>query len=129
MQRPDGSAHYLMRILPYRPPDSTVDGSLITFVDVTSIVLTEEHHRLLIDQLNHRLKNMLTVVISLATNTIVRSATLEAFQEVFLGRIHALAASYALLSRDQWSPIPLREILMEELRPFLSGEHVNAELS
>jgi two-component system CheB/CheR fusion protein len=128
VQRQDGSAHYLMRILPYRTPDSTVDGSLITFVDVTSIVRAEEHQRLLVDELNHRVKNMLTVVISLATNTIVRSASLEAFKEVFLGRIHALAASYALLSRDSWSPIPLREILMEELKPFLSSEHANAEL-
>ncbi len=118
VQRQDGSAHYLMRILPYRTPDSMVDGSLITFVDVTSIVRGEEHQRLLVDELNHRVKNMLTVVISLATNTILRSATLEAFKEVFLGRIHALAASYALLSRDKWSPIPLREILLEELRPF-----------
>ncbi len=129
VQRPDGSAHYLMRILPYRTPDSTVDGSLITFVDVTSIVRAEEHQRLLVDELNHRVKNMLTVVISLATNTIVRSASLEAFKEVFLGRIHALAGSYALLSRDRWSPIPLREILMQELQPFMSGEHVNAALT
>jgi two-component system, chemotaxis family, CheB/CheR fusion protein len=129
VQRQDGSAHYLMRILPYRTPDSTIDGSLITFVDVTSIVRTEEHQRLLVDELNHRVKNMLTVVISLATNTIGRSTTLEAFREVFLGRIHALAASYALLSRDSWSPIPLREILMQELQPFMSGEHVNAALT
>jgi two-component system CheB/CheR fusion protein len=129
VQRQDGSAHYLMRILPYRTPDSTVDGSLITFVDVTSIVRAEEHQRLLVDELNHRVKNMLTVVISLATNTIVRSATLEAFNEVFLGRIHALAASYGLLSRDRWSPIPLREILMQELQPFLSGEYANAKIT
>jgi two-component system, chemotaxis family, CheB/CheR fusion protein len=118
-----------MRILPYRTPDSLIDGSLITFVDVTSIVRAEEHQRLLVDELNHRVKNMLTVVISLATNTIGRSTTLEGFKEVFLGRIHALAASYALLSRDSWSPIPLREILMQELEPFTSGEHVNARLT
>ena len=70
VQRQDGSAHYLMRILPYRTPDSMIDGSLITFVDVTSIVRAEEHQRLLVDELNHRVKNMSTVVISLATNTI-----------------------------------------------------------
>src|ERR1700722_20325349 len=109
-----------MRILPYRSPDSTVDGSLITFVDVASIVRAEEHQRLLVDELNHRVKNMLTVVISLANYTLRHSATLESFKDVFLGRIHALTAAYALLSRDNWSPIPLRQILLEELRPFLS---------
>ena len=54
-----------MRILPYRAPDNTVDGSLVTFVDVTGIIRAEAHQRLLVDELNHRVKNMLTVVISL----------------------------------------------------------------
>ncbi len=37
----DHSAHYIMRMLPYREPDSTVTGVLITFVDVTNIVRAE----------------------------------------------------------------------------------------
>ncbi len=129
VERQDGAAHYLMRILPYRSPDSSIDGSLITFVDVTSIVLAEQHQRLLVDELNHRVRNMLTVVISLATNTIKRAADLEQFSAVFLGRIHALAAAYALLSRDGWAPIPIREIVMEELKPFMSGDNANVVLT
>jgi two-component system CheB/CheR fusion protein len=125
----DRSAHYLMRILPYRSSDSTVDGSLITFVVVTSIVRAEQHQRLLVDELNHRVKNMLTVVISLATNTLRRATTLERFQEVFLGRIHALTASYALLSRDCWAPVLLRDILTEELKPFMALERSNIALN
>jgi two-component system, chemotaxis family, CheB/CheR fusion protein len=39
--RTDRSVHYIMRILPYREPDSTVTGVLVTFVDVTSIVQAE----------------------------------------------------------------------------------------
>jgi two-component system CheB/CheR fusion protein len=39
--RLDRSVHYIMRILPYRNPDSTVSGVLVTFVDVTSIVQAE----------------------------------------------------------------------------------------
>jgi two-component system CheB/CheR fusion protein len=39
--RADGSAHYIVRILPYREPDSTVTGVLMTFVDVSSIVRAE----------------------------------------------------------------------------------------
>jgi two-component system, chemotaxis family, CheB/CheR fusion protein len=129
VQRRNGSAHYLMRILPYRNPDSAVDGSLITFVDVTTIVRAEQHQRLLVDELNHRVKNMLTVVISLATNTLRRATTMEDFKDSFLGRLHALTASYTLLSRDAWSPVPLRELLLEELRPFLSGGQPNVILT
>ena len=39
--REDGSTHYIMRILPYRAPDSSVNGVVITFTDVTSIVQAE----------------------------------------------------------------------------------------
>jgi len=129
VERADGSTYYLMRILPYRSPDSTIDGSLITFVDVTSVVQAEQHQRLLVDELNHRVKNMLTVVISLATNTVRRSPSLELFQERFLGRIHALTAAYSLLSRDGWAPVQLRELLMVELGPFTSSEPVNVILT
>jgi two-component system CheB/CheR fusion protein len=129
VERTDQSAYYLMRILPYRSPDSTVDGSLITFVEVSSMVHAEQHQRLLINELNHRVKNMLTVVISLATNTLRRANGLEDFGEIFLGRVHALTAAYALLSRESWSPIPLREILTEELKPFMSNERLNVALT
>ena len=129
VERQDASTHYLMRILPYRGPDNAIDGTLITFVDVTSIVRAEQHQRLLVDELNHRVKNMLTVVISLATNTLRRATGLDDFGEGFLGRLHALNGAYALLSRDGWSPIPLRDILTQELRPFMDAERANVALS
>ena len=128
VSRRDGTAHYLLRILPYRTPDSAVDGSLVTFVDVTRIVQAEEHQRLLVDELNHRVKNMLSVVISLATQTLRRSGTLEEFEGVFLGRVHALTAAYALLSRESWSYVQLNEIVAEEMRPFLAGDRANVRI-
>ena len=41
VDRDDHSIHYIMRIVPYREPDSTVSGALVTFVDVTNIVKAE----------------------------------------------------------------------------------------
>ena len=123
--RTDGSAHYLVRILPYRSPDNAVDGSLLTFVDVTSLVQAEAHQRLLIDELNHRVKNMLTVVISLATATLRRSESLPEFSDMFMGRVHALSAAYTLLSREGWEKVALHEMMAQELQPFLSDERHN----
>ncbi len=127
--REDDSAHYLMRILPYRTPDSTVDGTLITFVDVTSIVQAEQHQRLLVDELNHRVKNMLTVVISLATQTIHRSKTMDEFASNYIGRIHALTAAYSLLSNKNWQGVLLRDVILEEIKPFLAKDRSNFALS
>ena len=42
IDRDDRTTHYIMRILPYREPDSTVTGVLVTFIDVTNIVKAEE---------------------------------------------------------------------------------------
>jgi two-component system CheB/CheR fusion protein len=49
----NGHPHYIMRILPYRAPDSTISDTLVTFIDVSSMVQAEQHQRLLVDELNH----------------------------------------------------------------------------
>ncbi len=126
--RLDGQVHYLMRILPYRAADDTIDGALITFVDVSSMVQAERHHRLLVDELNHRVRNMLTVVISLATQTLRGSLSLDVFSHAFLGRLHALAGTYAVLSRHNWQLVLLRDVMEEELRPHMSVGPANVDL-
>ncbi|HEY4172573.1 MAG TPA: CheR family methyltransferase [Rhodopila sp.] len=125
VSRKDGKAHFMMRVLPYRAPDSTVSGTLVTFVDVSSIVQAEEHQRLLVDELNHRVKNMLTVVISLAQQTLRRSTSLEAFSDTFMGRVRALTVSYTLLSDQKWLGVPLREVLAEETKPYMAAGQTN----
>jgi two-component system, chemotaxis family, CheB/CheR fusion protein len=119
----DETAHYLMRILPYRAADSTVSGVLVTFLDVTSIVRAEQHQTLLVDELNHRVKNMLTIVVSLATQTLKRSTSLDAFAETFLGRLKALTSSYSLLASQNWLTVDLETLILEETGPFAAKDH------
>ncbi len=126
--RDDGGTHYLMKIVPYRTPESAVDGTIVTFVDVTTIVNAEQHQRVLVDELNHRVKNMLTVVISMATQTMRRAGTMEEFSKAYMGRIHAMTAAYSLLSSENWHNIPIQALLMEELKPFLATGHDNVIL-
>ncbi|HEX3396867.1 MAG TPA: CheR family methyltransferase [Steroidobacteraceae bacterium] len=65
----DHTAHYIMRLLPYREPDSTVSGALVTFVDVTSIVQAEAALReadlrkdVFLATLSHELRNPLAPI-------------------------------------------------------------------
>jgi two-component system CheB/CheR fusion protein len=127
--RRDGGAHYLMRLLPYRTSEDRVDGALITFVDVTSMVRAEEHQRLLVDELNHRVRNMLTVVISLASQTLRGASSMDDFSNSFLGRLQAMAGAYALLSRDQWRNVPLLDLLIDQLRPYTSSDPINVDVN
>ena len=114
----DRASFYLMRILPYRGLEKVVNGALVSFLDVTGIVEAEQQQRLLVDELNHRVKNMLTVVISMVRQTLRRSETLDEFSTAFLGRLRALATAYTLLSQENWTEVGLQHILQEELSPY-----------
>jgi two-component system CheB/CheR fusion protein len=104
-----------MRILPYRGRNDVIDGVLVTFFDITKMVQAEEHQRTLIEELNHRVRNMLTVVSSIAKQTLAKSRSPEEFAATFQGRLQALGTSYSLLSREQWANVPLESILLNEL--------------
>jgi two-component system, chemotaxis family, CheB/CheR fusion protein len=110
--------HYLMRIMPYWSASGMTDGVLLTFVDVTLTIEAEAHQRMLVEELNHRVKNMLTIVIALATQTMERTRSPEAFFETFIGRVHAMASSYGLVSREQWGDVDLRDIILSGLEPY-----------
>ena len=126
VRRLDGDAHYLMRILPYRKDDNAVDGVLVTFMNVTSVVQAEEQQRLLVAELNHRVKNMMTVISSLASQTLRRAESLEDFDQSFQGRLNALAATYTLVAEVQWSAVSLRDLLIAELDPYDSDpKHIH----
>ncbi len=121
----DGGAHYLMRLLPYRATDNRIDGVLVTFVDVTGLVAAEQHQRLLVDELNHRVKNMLTVVVSIATQTLNRAKSLEVFSESFLGRLRALGTAYSLLSRENWTEVAMHDLLLAAVEAHMTREPNN----
>jgi two-component system, chemotaxis family, CheB/CheR fusion protein len=115
----DGDTHYLMRILPYRTVDDAMDGVLMTFVNVSEVVAAEEQ-RMLVAELNHRVRNMLQVVIGLAHQTLHRSADLAAFDKAFMGRMQALARAYALLSRESWRRVSISDLIANQLAAFAS---------
>src|SRR5206468_12734148 len=64
-----GEAHYLLRLVPYLDIDQKIEGVVLTLVDITSLTNAEAHQKVLIDELNHRVKNMLMVVMGVAERT------------------------------------------------------------
>ena len=83
----------------------------------TQIARGEMLHNLLIEELNHRVKNTLAVLQSIATQTF-RSAS-RAEREKFEGRLGALAEAHNLLSQEKWQGAELREVIARVLRPYL----------
>ena len=121
VNRRDCAAHYIVRALPYWTGSGKVEGAVLTFSDVTGLAQAEEQQRVLVAELNHRVKNMLTVIASIATQTLKRSDDVEAAREAFLDRLHAMARSYELVSRDQWGDVSLLDVVRQETEPYRTG--------
>ncbi|SDY06789.1 HWE histidine kinase domain-containing protein [Citreimonas salinaria] len=80
----------------------------------------EEHQEFLIQELNHRVKNMLATVQSIATQTLRGRAEDEAM-ETFQGRLLALSKSHSLIMRENWREVDLRDVAATALAPFLDA--------
>ncbi|MGK7870930.1 chemotaxis protein CheB [Falsiroseomonas sp. E2-1-a20] len=115
-----GDAHYLMRMLPYTTGEGTIDGVVVTFFDITQVV-EGELLGTLVDELNHRVRNMLQVVSAVSTHTLRRAVSLKDFGVTFGGRIRALARAHELVSLGGWSDVPLADLIEKELQPYAVG--------
>ncbi len=87
-------------------------------LDVTERKLAQERQTLLVHELNHRVKNTLSVVQSLALQTLRASNDLPTFREAFQARLFALSAAHNILTEELWESASMREILSAELKPF-----------
>jgi two-component sensor histidine kinase len=82
----------------------------------TTIARGEMLHDLLIEELNHRVKNTLAILQAIAVQTF-RTAS-KAEREKFEGRLGALAEAHNLLSSDKWQGSGLQDVLDRVLQPY-----------
>ncbi|HZH28996.1 MAG TPA: HWE histidine kinase domain-containing protein [Azospirillaceae bacterium] len=87
-------------------------------LDVTERRRSAEHQKLLINELNHRVKNTLATVHSIAAQTLRHSDSLDAFGRAFIDRVMALSQTHNLLTQAKWRGMELRKLLEAELRPY-----------
>jgi PAS domain S-box-containing protein len=97
-------------------------GSIVTLTEITERKHAEEQQATIASELNHRFKNMLSLVQSLAAQTVRSSETLENFNDAFSGRLQALASAHDLLTQTRPSGIGLSELVTNVLAPFRSRD-------
>jgi two-component system, chemotaxis family, CheB/CheR fusion protein len=90
----DRTAQYFVRLAPYRNGNRQTEGVVVTFVDITRLARAEAQQRLLIAELQHRTRNILTVVQFLAKQTLGKGGSLDSFvaRLTALGRVQGLAS-------------------------------------
>jgi two-component sensor histidine kinase len=82
---------------------------------------------LLIDELNHRVKNTLATVQSLASQTARHTGSLDAFKRAFEDRLLALSRAHDLLTRRKWQDTPLRQLVEEITAPVAGHGRIRME--
>jgi len=83
-----------------------------------ALARSEARQNILINELNHRVKNTLATVLSISHLTARRSPDLATFSAAFQARLMALSATHNLLTAQGWEQAEIREILDSEARPF-----------
>jgi two-component sensor histidine kinase/PAS domain-containing protein len=86
--------------------------------DLTELKRAEELQRLLINELNHRVKNTLATVQSIAVQTLRGADDLRSARTALVARIISLARAHDLLTERSWSGAELREVVAGAMEPF-----------
>ncbi len=86
--------------------------------DMTDVRALVARQRLLLDELTHRVRNTLTIVQSIAHQTVRNTRSADQFVEAFDGRLLALSAAHKLLVNSQWEGAELRALAESQLAHF-----------
>jgi PAS domain S-box-containing protein len=109
---------FLTRVIPLRDATSTVYRWIGTHIDISEQKRREEHIRFIVEELSHRTKNLLAVVMAVANQTAKYAGDVTQYQTRFLERLRALAHCHDLLVKDSWRGASLHDLVSSQMRPF-----------
>jgi len=121
--RPDGAIRWIEGAARFLfGQDGTARRMVGTNVDITERKIAEEHQRLLINELNHRVKNTLAIVQAIAWQSFRTGGAPPAMRDAFEGRLAALAAAHDVLTRQSWEAGSIAHIVAEATAPHHAGD-------
>jgi PAS domain S-box-containing protein len=101
----------------------TMDGGLsVYFRNIADRKRAEEHRELLIHELNHRVKNTLATVQSIAAQTLRNAGVSPETKGALEERLFALSRAHNVLTRENWEGAALREIVAQAIEPYRGGD-------
>ncbi len=122
-QRRDGSlVDVSISGAPLRDNQGLIVGICSIHRDIAIQRQHEKQLRLVMRELAHRSKNLLAIIISMATQTARHSANITDFTTRFTQRLLGLAHSHDLLIQENWRGAPLRALINSHLEPFIGGD-------
>ncbi|MFU0508051.1 HWE histidine kinase domain-containing protein, partial [Pseudaminobacter sp. NGMCC 1.201702] len=118
-QRKDGTlVHVSLTISPVKNSAGTIIGASKIARDVSDRKESESRIRMLMREVNHRVKNQFAVILSMVRETNKRASSTDEFEEQVRERIMALARSHDLLVEGDWRGATLAHLVLNQLEPF-----------
>jgi PAS domain S-box-containing protein len=120
-RRKDGSLIDIsLTVSPLKDTDGRVIGASKIARDITERKRAQEQQKLLVKEMQHRIKNSLATIQAIATQTLNQHAEQR---DAFIARLHALGSAHDLLTSETWERAPLRAIVIKALEPFQERLH------
>jgi two-component system, chemotaxis family, CheB/CheR fusion protein len=104
-----------LTVSPLKDAEGKIVGASKIARDITELRRVQERQKLLVNEIQHRIKNTLATVQAIAVQTL-RSAPKET--DAFVARLHALAGAHDLLRDDNWHRAALRDLIGKALNAF-----------
>ena len=108
-------------VSPVLEGDGRIAGMSLVARDISARRAAERRAALLLGELDHRVKNILTIVSAVISQTLKTTPTPEAFAIEVNGRVQAIAKAHSLLTQSGHGEVSLRAILQTELAPYDRG--------
>lgn len=108
-------------------PDGQVEAIAGSTRDVTERKRHEQHQQLLINELNHRVKNTLATVQSIARQTLRSAAGLEDASAKIEERLLALASAHDILTRENWHSADIRDLAQSTVDAYGAADQFQLE--
>jgi PAS domain S-box-containing protein len=116
--------HFLVSAGPLRDRGGEPIGCILTLTDITERKQAEVHQTMLVAELNHRVKNILAVVQSVASQTVASSPSVGQFRTAFEGRLRAISLAHDILTQLRWGQVDLEHLVERSLAPYRGGARV-----
>jgi len=94
---------------------------LAASIDITERKRSEEHLRFLLREISHRSKNLLAVILAMASQTAKSAETVDVFRRRFGERLMGISASHDLLVNQNWMGAPVENLVRGQLSPFIEA--------
>ena len=113
---------FLTRVVPILDADGRITRWFGTNADISIQKRAEEHLSLLMGELAHRSKNLLTVIQSMIRQTAKNSTDVSGFSSRLSARVQGLASTHNELLENDWKGATLRKLIISQLSHFITDD-------